>query len=141
MSDVIVASALGLLALLVVGVVLHRASSRRKKEAIESLAAERDALASPSILDLVNEEVEDLGLRSISGAEDVPPDQLLRAWNDADASMRAMDRSALRFVPVPGEDTDGSEPGGIRLETVPSAADRPSDDGSPAMEADEANDA
>lgn len=97
MNGVVIAAALALGALLFVGIVLSRQTSRRKREAVASLEAERAALASPSILDLVMAEVEDLGLREIAGSTDIAPDVLLRVWNDADESVKARDRSELRF--------------------------------------------
>ena len=107
MNGVVIAAALGLGALLFVGIVLSRQTSRRKREAVASLEAERAALASPSILDLVMAEVEDLGLREIAGSSDIAPDVLLRVWNDADESVKAQDPSSLRFE-ITG-DPDGTQ--------------------------------
>ncbi len=115
MNGVVIAAALALGALLFVGIVLSRQTSRRKREAVASLEAERAALASPSILDLVMAEVEDLGLREIAGSTDIAPDVLLRVWNDADESVKARDRSELRFEVTGDPDAPHLQPDDVVL--------------------------
>jgi hypothetical protein len=115
MNGVIIAGVLGLAALLVVGIVLSRATTRQKQEAIASLEAERKAIGTVSILDLVHEEVEDLGLREIDGADDVAPDILLRAWNDAPDRVRAADRSDVRLTIRSGADPEHLDVGDARF--------------------------
>lgn len=107
MSGALIAGALGLGVLLVVGVILSRQSNRQKQHAVESLKAEREALGTHTILDLVDEEVEELGLRDIDGAQDVAPDVLLRAWRDAPSSTRDLDKEAVRFSHI--DDGSGVE--------------------------------
>lgn len=109
MNGVIIAGVLGLAALLVVGIVLSRATTRQKQQAIASLEAERKAIGTVSILDLVQEEVEDLGLRDIEGASDVAPDILLRAWNDAPDRVRAAERSDVQLTIRSGADPEHLE--------------------------------
>lgn len=98
MSDsLIVIIVAGVLAFLVTGIVLSRITSSRKKEAIASLENEKKAVGRYSIVDLVSEEVDDLGLRSIEGAEGLPPDVLLKVWTTT-ASVHDCDQSNLRYV-------------------------------------------
>lgn len=120
MNTAIILGVLGIALLLAVGLVLSRQSSRQKKEAVASLEAERAALGSHTILDLVNEEVEELGLRAIRGAEGFAPDALLRAWRNAPTAVRASDPTDLEFLETDGDDHDvvlrsraatGDEPG------------------------------
>jgi hypothetical protein len=129
--DIIPALVAGLLAFIVVGVVLSRQSSRRKKEAIASLEAEREAMHHYSILELVDEEVDDLGLRGIPGAEGLSADVLLRVWKDAPHGASACDRAQLRYVVAPGVAADDAGLADVRLEcpvedhgSVQSADDR-----------------
>lgn len=98
MNTAIIVGGLGIAVLLTVGIMLSRASSRQKKQAVASLEAEKAALGSHTILDLVHEEVEDLGLRHIAGSEGLGPDVLLRAWRDAPESVRSADPAHLEFV-------------------------------------------
>lgn len=118
-----------LAAVVVVGLVLSRMSSSRKKDAVASLEAERKAVESQSILDIVAAEVADLGLRDIEGAEEIPPDALLRSWSDAGPTMHAEDRSHLRFV-VPDEVAPkDAQIGEVRLERSPPSPAAGEDDG------------
>lgn len=135
MNGVIIAAVLGIGALLFVGVVLSRQSSRQKKQAVASLEAERRAIGNHTILDLVVEEVDDLGLRDVEGAGDLGPDVLLRAWNDAPPDVRARDRSELRFTLREGVETSDPGPEDVLLlaateptPTVEDADPSPTDD-------------
>jgi hypothetical protein len=118
---------LAFVVLLVVGFMLSRATARQKKEAIASLEAERNALASVTILDLVIAEVEDIGLRSIDGSDGVAPEVLLRAWNDARERTKQLDHDRLRFVVVDADRSGELQPGDLRLEERdgPSPTDHP----------------
>lgn len=118
-----------LVAVVVVGVVLSRMTSRRKKEAVESLEAERKAIESQTILDIVAEEVTDLGLRDIRGSDGIPPGALLRAWSDAEPALHAHERSHLRFSVRDGVDAENAEIGDVSLEYAdPSVDDAGADD-------------
>lgn len=98
MTGVSIAIALGLTALIIVGVILGRQNSKQRKLAVASLEAERAAIGNPTILDLVIEEVEELGLRDIDGADDIEPDALLRTWKAAPESIRAHEPGDLRIA-------------------------------------------
>jgi hypothetical protein len=131
MNGVIIAGVLGLATLLVVGIVLSRATTRQKEQAIASLEEERKAVGTISILDLVHEEVEDLGLREIAGTDDVAPDILLRAWNDAPARIHTAERSDIRLVVRSGADPERLEIGdaSFELDDDREADDPAQDDG------------
>ncbi len=126
-TAVIIAIVLAFVVLLIVGFTLSRTTARRKKEAIASLEAERKAISSVTILDLVIAEVDDLDLRSIDGSEGVAPDVLLRAWNDTGERIKQLDRDRLRFVVVSGDRSGELQPGDLRVEERegPSATDNP----------------
>lgn len=96
-DSLIVITVAGVLAFLVTGIVLSRITSSRKKEAMASLETEKKAVGRYSIVDLVSEEVDDLGLRSIEGAEGLPPDVLLKVWTTT-ASVHDCEQSHLRYV-------------------------------------------
>jgi hypothetical protein len=87
----------GVLAFVVIAVVMARNTSTRKKRAIADLEQEKKTVGHYSIVDLVDAEVTDLGLRSIEGAEDIPPDVLLRVWSSSPDVQRCK-RDDLRFV-------------------------------------------
>ena len=114
--EVIPAAIAGLLAFIVVGVVLNRQSSRRKKEAIASLEEERQAMHHYSILELVDEEVDELGLREIPGSEGVSADVLLKVWRDAPHGVSECDRTQLRYVVAPGVDAGRARVDDVELE-------------------------
>lgn len=83
----------------VIGVVMSRQTRQRKKVAIDDLEREREAVGSTDIFAIVTAEVQDLGLRSIAGAENVQPEVLLRVWKDSsDIVDRCADRADLRYV-------------------------------------------
>ena len=99
MIPVVIAS---IVAFVVIGFILARSTSSRKKQAVESLKAEKEAVGHYSILDLVTDEVDDLGLRSISGAEAIPPDVLLKVWKDAKPVRGDADTEHLAYVVAEG---------------------------------------
>ena len=115
MSDsLIVITVAGILAFLVTGIVLSRISSSRKKEAIASLEDEKKAVGRYSIVDLVSEEVDDLGLRSIEGADGLAPDVLLKVWTTT-ASVHDCDRARLRYVTVADVEPGEALPDDVKL--------------------------
>jgi hypothetical protein len=93
-----------LIAFIVTGVVLGRQSAQRKKEAIESLKAEKASLRTVSILDLAREEIEELGLEHIEGADGLPTDVMLKVWKEASTRVADCDRADLRYVVSDGVD-------------------------------------
>ncbi len=68
------------IALIVVLALLSRMQSNRKKEAMADLQREIDQTHTPSILELVNLEIEDAGIGSLPGAEGIDPTVLLKVW-------------------------------------------------------------
>ncbi len=83
-------------------VVVSRRSSERKRQAIASLKAEREQIGRYSIAELVDEEVRDLGLRSIPGAEGLHADVLLKVWRDFASNDGDVDRASIRYVVADG---------------------------------------
>ncbi len=95
MTSIIIAA---IAAFVIVGVVLGRQTAQRKKEAIASLKEEKELISSVSIIDIANEEIDELGLRSIDGGADLAPDVILRVWKDAPPDLRELPHTELRFV-------------------------------------------
>jgi len=76
-----IAPAIGLvIAFLVVVFLLSRVGTQRKKAAIADLAREREALVTPDIIELVNNEVNETGIANLPGAADIDPVVLLKVW-------------------------------------------------------------
>jgi hypothetical protein len=96
--------------LLVIGFIawairLSRRQSAAKKEAIAQLAEEQEQLSSFDIHALVRAEVDDLGLRTVNGAEGVPDSVLLKTWNQStDTVNGCSSRDLLRYVVREGVD-------------------------------------
>ena len=67
-------------ALLVVMILLSRMGRHRKQQALEDFNRERDAVKPPDILQLVQEEVVDLGIDKIEGADGIDPLVLLQVY-------------------------------------------------------------
>jgi len=61
---------------------LSRQSSSNKKRAIADLEEEKKTIGTFNILELVESEVQELGLTKIEGAHDIPLGVLLKVWND-----------------------------------------------------------
>ena len=66
--------------LVVAFVMISRMQSTRKKDAIADLAREREELHIPDIIELVQEEVDNAGLRDLAGSEGIDPTVLLKVW-------------------------------------------------------------
>ena len=114
-------------AFVVAGIVLGRQTSHQKKAAIADLKREKEALAQTDIFDLVLEEIEDLGLRSIEGAEELQPGVLLKTWRDHSEVVEGCpDRSNLHF-----EVADGVEPSEATDEDVTLVCDGTSESDDP----------
>jgi len=113
-ETLIVVTVAAVIAFLVTGIVLSRITSSRKKEAIASLEQEKKAVGRYSIVDLVAEEVDDLGLREIEGAEELPPDVLLKAWTNT-KSVHDCDRDKLRYVTKPDVNPEDAVPEDVKL--------------------------
>lgn len=113
-ETLIVVTVAAVVTFLITGIVLSRITSSRKKEAIASLEQEKKAIGRYSIVDLVAEEVDDLGLRSIDGAEGLPPDVLLKAWTNT-KSVHDCDRARLRYVTDPDVEPGDAMPEDVKL--------------------------
>jgi hypothetical protein len=61
-------------------IMISRTGSQRKKEAIADLQREKEALHTPDIIELVNEEVREAGITDLPGAEGIDPVILLKVW-------------------------------------------------------------
>ena len=113
-ETLIVVTVAAVVTFLITGIVLSRITSSRKKEAIASLEQEKKSVGRYSIVDLVAEEVDDLGLRSIEGAEELPPDVLLKAWTNT-RSAHNCDRDRLRYVTEPDVKPQDAMPEDVKL--------------------------
>ncbi|KAA3637836.1 MAG: hypothetical protein DWP92_07205 [Armatimonadetes bacterium] len=104
-------------------IMLSRQQSQRKKEAIASLQEEKESLRAFSIHALVEEEVADLKLLEIDGAEDIPVEVLLKTWNtNQDIVAKCRSRESLRFTTA-----EGVQPGNATERDVDLVCDDPSD--------------
>jgi mannitol-specific phosphotransferase system IIBC component len=102
------------IAFIVVSIVLARSTSSRKKQAMASLEEERKAVGRYSIVDLVDAEVSDLGLRSIAGAEGIAPDVLLKTWADT-PDVHDCERDHMRYELAPGIAPGDADVGDVTL--------------------------
>jgi len=105
----------GIIVFVVVAVVLARQSSSRKKMAIASLKAEQEKVGHYDILSLVDQEVADLGLRTIEGSEGLGPDILLKVWRESDQRIRDTGLDHLRYEVVDGVERTDASPSDVRL--------------------------
>lgn len=121
----IAAGVLVLVAIIVVGVMLSRQATQTKKRAIADLEAERESVGAFDILELVESEVNTLGLDEIEGAESIPHGVLLKAWSDNQQIVDACtDRAHLRFVVAEGVEPSNASDDDVTLEcTMPSSPD------------------
>ena len=97
-SDALIIAVIAAVGFLVVAVVISRNTSRQKKAAIASLKEEKDLVGHYDIMAMANEEIENLELRSIAGAEGLSADVLLKTWKDAPREVRDSDRASLSYV-------------------------------------------
>ena len=116
----------GIAAFIVVGVVLARQTSSRKKEAVQSLAEEKKTVGAYSITEMADEEIRDLGLRDIAGAEDLSSDVVLKVWKDAEDVRKDCARENLRYVVAEGISPAEAVVKDVHLECSDAS---PSDDG------------
>jgi len=98
-----VAIVLGVVAFFVVAAVLSRQTSKIKKRAIADLEAEKETVGIFDIFELVESEVNALGLADLEGATDIPHGVLLKVWSDSEEIVNScQDRSHLRYVVAGG---------------------------------------
>ena len=113
----IVAIVLVVFAFLVVGIVLSRQTSKTKKAAIADLEAEREEVGTFDIFELVESEVNALGLVDIEGSKEIPHGVLLKIWRDnADTVDSCVDRLHLRYVVADGVDPSSATDEDVTLE-------------------------
>ncbi len=92
----------GIAAFFVVAIVLARQTSSRKKEAVQSLAEEKKTVGAYSIAEMADEEIRELGLREISGADGLSSDVVLKVWKDSEPVWRDCAKENLRYVVTDG---------------------------------------
>lgn len=111
------------------GIIASRRTSARKKEAIADLKTQQERIQPFDIHALVSAEVEDLGLRSVSGAAGIPAAVLLKTWKDgAETVDGCPSRDLLRFVITPGLDPSEATDPDVTLvcdDMAPAAAEPP----------------
>lgn len=120
-------------AFLVVGIILSRQTSKTKKSAIADLEAEREEVGTFDIFELVESEVNTLGLLDIEGSTDLPHGVLLKIWRDnEDAVDSCVDHAHLRYVVAadidPANATDEDVTLECTKETPPRDTRQPTDD-------------
>lgn len=103
-------------AFLVVMILLSRMGRHRKRQALEDFDREREAVKPPDILQLVQEEVVDLGIDKIGGAEGVDPSVLLQVYRRDVGNCQ--DGAEMRFTIA-----DGVEPADVDQDTLSLSCD------------------
>ncbi|GMQ86715.1 MAG: hypothetical protein BMS9Abin07_2307 [Acidimicrobiia bacterium] len=88
------------LAFLTVMILLSRMGRNRKQQAITDFERERDATKTPDILQLVRDEVAELGIDKIDGSEDINPSVLLQVFRRDEGNCE--DDGSYRFVLAKG---------------------------------------
>lgn len=101
------------IAFLTVMVLLSRMGRSRKQQAIDDLEREREATQAPDILELVHEEVTDLGIDSIDGAEGIDRSVLLQVYRRDEAN--CADGASRRFVLADNVDAGDAGPDTLSL--------------------------
>lgn len=95
----IVALVVGSGIFLLVAAVFSSRSTKKKKDAAANLQREVDSISTISILDLVEAEVTDLGLKDIAGAEGITAEVLLKVWkSNHEVVAGCNDKASLRYV-------------------------------------------
>lgn len=114
-----------LVAFIVVGIMLSRQSTKTKKRAIADLEAEQESVGAFDIFELVESEVNTLGLGDIEGAEGIPHGVLLKIWSDSqDIVDSCAHPSDLRYVLAEGVDPTKATDTDVTLEcTRPRSTD------------------
>lgn len=98
---------------IVVMVLLSRMGRNRKREALEDLEREREAVKAPDILELVHQEVTALGLGDIDGSDGIDPSVLLQVYRRD--VVNCADGAERRFVLVDGVAPADAEPDTLSL--------------------------
>ncbi len=100
-------------AFLVVMVLLSRMGRARKRQAVEDFEREREAFKTPDILELVHEEVVELGIDRIEGSEGIDPSVLLQVYRRDEVNCE--DGATLRFALAEGVDPGDADPDTLTL--------------------------
>lgn len=87
-------------AFLIVMVLLSRMGRHRKQQALDDLEREREATKPPDILELVHQEVVELGIDKLEGAEGIDPSILLQVYRRDEEN--CADGATKRFVIADG---------------------------------------
>jgi hypothetical protein len=95
-------------AFLVVMVLLSRMGRTRKRLAQQDFEREREAIKPPDILELVHEEVIELGLDKLDGSEGIDPSVLLQVYRRDEVNCE--DGAKHRFVLADGVDPAEADP-------------------------------
>lgn len=94
---------LAVTAFLIVAIMLSRQTTKTRKSAIADLEAEKESIGKFDIFELVESEIESLGLLEIDGARDIPHGVLLKVWTDSKHTVATCaGRDYLRYVVAEG---------------------------------------
>ncbi len=92
-----------IIAFFVVAIVLSRQSKSVKKQAVEDLKVERETVGEFSIFELVESEVNALGLLEIEGADGLGHAVMLKVWSISDETVASCaGKEHLRYVVAQG---------------------------------------
>ena len=107
---------LAVVGFLIVAAMLSRQTTKAKKRAIADLEAEKESVGKFDIFELVESEIDALGLLEIAGAQDVPHGVLLKVWTDSeDVVTSCAGREHLRYVVSEGVDPEQATDGDVSL--------------------------
>jgi hypothetical protein len=101
------------IAFLVVMILLSRMGRARKQQAVADLEREREAIKVPDILELVHQEVVDLGLDRLDGAEGIDPSVLLQVYRRDEVNCE--DGEKRHFVLADGINPEDADPDTLSL--------------------------
>ena len=107
-----IAIIMGVVAFVVVLVVITRSQSRVRKDAKADLEREMEALQTPDILELVQQEADDTGVRQVPGSDGIDTTVLLQVWH-RDGAVRDSCVDGLRF-----ESADGIAPDAVGVDDL-----------------------
>lgn len=94
-------------AFLIVMILLSRMGRSRKQQAVADLEREREAIKAPDILELVHQEVTELGIDRIEGADGIDPSVLLQVYRRDEVNCE--DGAERRFVLADGTDPSDAD--------------------------------
>lgn len=111
---------IGLFLFLIVAGVMSNRFKQTKKRAVADLEMDQKTVGQFDIHELVESEIEDLGIADIDGTEGLPRDVLLKAWRDgAEVVASCNDRTRLRFVLREGVAVADATQTDVKLECRP----------------------